>query len=89
MSGPAAVSPRSTPGRPTTQQLQELIESGEIIGQTLVLTTSTGTVNIPLTGVEAAIDFANLSLIQKNALKDCLKGNLLCDAFGNPLGNLI
>lgn len=64
--------------------------SGQIVGTTLIISTSTGgTVNIPLTGVEAAIDFANLNAVQKSALHECLRGETYQDAFGNDIGYLL
>jgi len=66
------------------------IESGSIVGSTLILQhTPFGTVNIPLAGVEAGINFNNLSQIQKQALQSCIRGDLVTDVFGVDLGYLL
>jgi len=65
------------------------ISGGSVIGSTLVLNTTNGTRNIPLTGVEKAIDFDNLTPAQISALADALSGTELLDAFGQSIGFLI
>ena len=66
------------------------IDNGVIIGDTLVVTNVDGsTTNIPLTGVEGAINFDNLTTTQIESLQAAMKGDLVCDAFDIQLGNLI
>lgn len=65
------------------------INSGQLVGNTLVLNTDTGTVNIPVSGIENAIDFENLTAFQKNALNSCIRGNLVRDAFNVNAGFLL
>ena len=65
------------------------INSGELVGNTLVLNTDTGTVNIPVSELENAIDFENLTALQKDALNSCIRGKLVRDAFGVDAGFLL
>lgn len=70
------------------------ITGGSVVGSTLVLEASTGTVNIPLTGVEAAINFSNLNPLQKQALTECIDFDQLTAAqemalLGRIRGDLI
>lgn len=74
----------------TGNTIDKFIEGGSVVGETLVLNLApNGTVNIPLVGVERAIDFNNLSGLQKEALIGCIRGPLVDDAFGVPIGYLL
>lgn len=73
-----------------TNGVDSYLTGGQIQGQTLILTqTSFGNVNIPLIGIERAINFTNLTGLQKQALAECIRGDLVADAFDEPLGYLI
>jgi len=66
------------------------LSSGVLVGETLILTMSDqSTVNIPLTGLGGSIDFNNLTAAQKSALLQCVRGDLVCDAFSNDMGFLV
>ena len=65
------------------------VTSGTVIGDTLVLQTPTGTVNVPLIGDGSDIDFLRLNTIQKNALRDAIKGTEVCNLSGSTLGFLV
>lgn len=65
------------------------VTSGSVVGDTLVLQTPTGTVNIPLIGNGSGIDFSGLNAAQKNALRDSIKVTEVCNLTGSSLGFLV
>ena len=74
----------------TSNGFDQYISGGSIVGSSLVLSLNSGSsVNIPLQGVERAIDFQNLTTVQKNALLECMKGDSIANAFGTIRGHLL
>lgn len=89
MSKPKLTLPMHRPYFGSGEADEVCIEGGEIVGNTLVIQCDSGSVNIPLEGVECAINFENLKPIQIAALRVAIRGDLVCDAFDNPLGHLV
>ena len=72
------------------QVIDGVINGGQVIGDTLVITdTNGGTVNIPLIGNGSGIDFSTLIPVHVTALATALRGNLVLDLANNPTGYLL
>lgn len=81
--------PMHYPSRGVGANGEVCITGGEIVGNTLVIECDSGNVNIPLEGIECAINFENLKPLQIAALRVAIRGDLVCDAFDTPLGHLL